>query len=233
MLSMVFFELIPESLETLSFEATNAFFFAGVLLFAAIIALVPEQSFASFVPSNGKGEGRGGGAKGKGKGPSKQREVRKVLLSGLITAFGITLHNFPEGLAIFLASKKSTKLALTLTTAMTLHNIPEGVAVAVPIYFATKSRWQALKITALSGLAEPLAVAFAALFFPAASSLSQHLVDAMLAGVAGIMAFLTFHELLPLAVRHAPGGFAGAVPALFLGMATMSAMIAAADRLAL
>ena len=47
------------------------------------------------------------------------------MLSGVVTAFGITVHNFPEGLAIFLASKKSTKLGLTLTAAMTLHNLPE------------------------------------------------------------------------------------------------------------
>mmetsp|Transcript_20733 Transcript_20733/g.43816 ORF Transcript_20733/g.43816 Transcript_20733/m.43816 type:complete len:293 (-) Transcript_20733:82-960(-) len=228
MLSMVFFELIPESMETLSFNATNAYFFLGVLLFATIVALVPEQQFESLVSSSSSSASPAAAAVAKAKG-GKRREVRQVLLSGLITAVGITLHNFPEGLAIFLASKQSTKLGLTLTAAMTLHNIPEGIAVALPIYFATKSKWEALKITMLSGLAEPLAVVFAALFFPAA--VSQHAVDAMLAGVAGIMAFLTFHELLPLAARHCPGGFSGAVPCLFFGMAAMSAMLALADGL--
>ncbi len=32
--------------------------------------------------------------------------VCQVLLSGLITALGIALHNFPEGVAVFLASIK-------------------------------------------------------------------------------------------------------------------------------
>ena len=214
MLSMIFLELIPEALEAISFNLTNVCFFSGILLFAAIIALVPEQSFESFV-SNPKKAG------------SKEKEIRKILLSGMITAFGISLHNFPEGLAIFLASKKSTRLGLTLTAAMTLHNIPEGVAVALPIYFATKSRWEALKITTLSGLAEPVAVIFAAVFFP--SSISQNLVDEMLAGVAGIMAFLVFCELLPLAVKHA--GWDQAVASLFIGMAIMSLMLSIADRM--
>lgn len=79
---------------------------------------------------------------------------------------------------------------------MTLHNIPEGVAVALPIYFVTKSKFKAVMLATVSGLAEPLAVVVAALFFP--SSISQNAVDAMLGGVAGIMAFLALYELLPL-----------------------------------
>ena len=30
----------------------------------------------------------------------------QVLMTGLITALGIALHNFPEGVAVFLASMK-------------------------------------------------------------------------------------------------------------------------------
>jgi zinc transporter ZupT len=32
---------------------------------------------------------------------------KRVLMSGLITAVGIALHNLPEGVAVFLASMKS------------------------------------------------------------------------------------------------------------------------------
>ena len=105
---------------------------------------------------------------------------------------------------------------------MTLHNIPEGVAVALPIYFATKSKWKALQIATFSGLAEPAAVIVAAMFFP--SSVSQYAVDAMLSGVAGIMAFLVFYELVPLALKHA--GLENSVASIFIGMAMMSASLA-------
>lgn len=70
-----------------------------------------------------------------------RREAKKrVLLSGLITALGIALHNFPEGVAVFLASYKSSAVGASLAIAIALHNVPEGVAVALPVYFATGSR---------------------------------------------------------------------------------------------
>jgi len=77
----------------------------------------------------------------------------------------------------------------------------------------------------VSGLAEPLAVVFASIFFP--SSISKDVVDAMLAGVAGIMAFLVFYELLPHAVKHA--GFERATASIFVGMAAMSFLLSVAD----
>lgn len=56
------------------------------------------------------------------------------------------------------------------------------------------------------------------LLFPV--NLSEHLVECMLAAVAGIMAFLTVHELMPLAIEHA--GRRDATFVVFLGMAIMS-----------
>jgi ZIP family zinc transporter len=38
------------------------------------------------------------------------RQRRQVLMSGLITAVGIGLHNFPEGVAVFLAAHKCQAL---------------------------------------------------------------------------------------------------------------------------
>ena len=63
MLSMIFFELIPEALESISFALTNVCFFAGILLFAAIVSLVPEQKFESFVSKPRAGKARGKEAK--------------------------------------------------------------------------------------------------------------------------------------------------------------------------
>uniref|UniRef100_A0A383VEI4 Uncharacterized protein n=1 Tax=Tetradesmus obliquus TaxID=3088 RepID=A0A383VEI4_TETOB len=143
---------------------------------------------------------------------------RQLLMSGVITALGIALHNFPEGVAVFLAAQKSPAVGLSLAIAIALHNVPEGVGVALPIYFATGSRWKGLQAAALSGLAEPLAVILLALFFP--GQIDERIVDCMLAGVGGIMAFLSFHELLPLAFQHA--GKSLAVGCLLAGMGIMS-----------
>lgn len=106
-----------------------------------------------------------------------------------------------------------------MACAIALHNIPEGVAVALPVYFATGSRWRGLQTAVLSGLAEPFAVILLGLFLPY-MQLNKHVVDGMLAGVGGIMAFLAFHELLPLSMQHA--GKHLAVGCMFAGMGLMS-----------
>ena len=72
--------------------------------------------------------------------------------SGGAFCAGIALHNFPEGVAVFLASMKSQAVGLSLAVAIALHNVPEGVAVALPVYFATKSRWLGFKYAFLSGV---------------------------------------------------------------------------------
>lgn len=94
-----------------------------------------------------------------------------------------------------------------------------GVAVALPVYFATGSRWRGLQTAVLSGLAEPLAVLLVGVALPF-MQLNKHVVDGMLAAVGGIMAFLSFHELLPLALQHA--GKPLAITCLFAGMGLMS-----------
>ncbi|KAL1197386.1 Zinc transporter ZTP29 [Cardamine amara subsp. amara] len=154
-------------------------------------------------------------------GKDMKKRRRQVLFSGIITAIGISLHNFPEGMAVFLGSIKGMRVGVNLALAIALHNIPEGVAVALPIYFATESKWQAFKLATLSGLAEPLGVIIVAYLFP--KSLSPEILEGLLGAVGGIMAFLTLHEMLPLAFDYA--GQKQAVKAVFVGMACMSASL--------
>lgn len=65
---------------------------------------------------------------------------------GIITALGISLHNFPEGIAVYLACLRGTTMGLPLAFAIAAHNIPEGIAVASPIYHSTGSKWEAFKV---------------------------------------------------------------------------------------
>jgi len=59
---------------------------------------------------------------------------------GLKTALAIAIHNFPEGLATFVATLAEPSVGVTLAIAIAIHNIPEGLCVALPIYYATGSR---------------------------------------------------------------------------------------------
>ncbi|KAL1368263.1 uncharacterized protein [Arachis hypogaea] len=52
-----------------------------------------------------------------------KRQSREVLFSGIITAICISLHNFPEGMAVFLGSVKGLQVGFNLALAIALHNI--------------------------------------------------------------------------------------------------------------
>jgi len=84
------------------------------------------------------------------------RHDAKLLRMGLFTALAIAIHNFPEGLATFLAALQSPSLGIAIAVAIALHNIPEGISVSVPIYYATGNRSKAFFYSVLSGLAEPV-----------------------------------------------------------------------------
>lgn len=216
MLSISFLDLAHNAINSIGFLKANLWFFAGVIFFAVIANFIPEPTIAPSRDVNNKKKGGDDGGK-----DIMKKHRRQVLFSGIITAIGISLHNFPEGMAVFLGSMKGLRVGVNLALAIALHNIPEGVAVALPIYFATQSKWQAFKLATLSGLAEPLGVIIVAYLFP--RSLSPEILEGLLASVGGVMAFLTLHEMLPLAFDYA--GQKQAIKAVFFGMAFMSASL--------
>lgn len=213
MLCISFMDLLPASMAVIGFARANMFFYQGVAFFAVIVALIPEPNADALL-----GKEKDEEWKCLSSDMPIKKHRKQVMFSGLVTALGIALHNFPEGIAVFLASVKATHTGLTLAVAIALHNIPEGIAVALPVYFATRSRWKALQLAVISGLAEPAAVIVVGGLLPV--KFSEETVECMLAAVGGIMAFLTVHELIPLAIEHS--GRTVATTATFIGMMMMS-----------
>ena len=76
---------------------------------------------------------------------------------GLVTALAIGIHNFPEGLATFVATLDDPAVGAALAVAIAIHNIPEGICVAMPIYFANGNRHKAFLWAVVSGLSEVVA----------------------------------------------------------------------------
>lgn len=74
---------------------------------------------------------------------------------GFVSTLAIGLHNFPEGVATFMAGYEDAALGVSIAIAIAMHNIPEGISVAMPIWYATGSRRRAFQYTLLSGMAEP------------------------------------------------------------------------------
>ncbi len=142
---------------------------------------------------------------------------------GLFTALAIAIHNFPEGLATFLAALKNPELGIAIAVAIALHNIPEGISVAVPIYYATGKRRKAFFYSFLSGLAEPVGAAVAYLVLRLIFGGGQFPPQAMgsLFGmVAGIMVYISLDELLPTSRAFGKGH--DSLLGLVAGMAVMA-----------
>ena len=87
-------------------------------------------------------------------------EWRRVLL--LVLA--VTVHNFPEGLAVGVGfgsagprgSPASFAAARNLAIGIALQNFPEGLAVSMPLYRHGEPLWRCVFYGQLSGMVEPL-----------------------------------------------------------------------------
>jgi len=121
----------------------------------------------------------------------------------LVTGLAITLHNFPEGLATFVAAAQSPANGAPIAIAIGVHNIPEGICVAAPIFHATGSRWRAFFWGTVSGLAETLAGAIGWIILSQKDGDMGWLSYAILFGlVAGMMTFISFKELIVTALEY-------------------------------
>ncbi len=137
-------------------------------------------------------------------------EHHKLMRMGLFTALAIGIHNFPEGLATFLAALEDPSLGLAIAVAIALHNIPEGISVSVPIFYATGSRRKAFFYSVLSGLAEPVGAGIGylaiRLFFGSGNgAVPSEIMGILFGGVAGIMVYISLDELLPTSRAYGKG----------------------------
>ncbi len=124
----------------------------------------------------------------------------KLKRAGIMTAVAICVHNFPEGMATFLTTTQNVTLGASVALAIAIHNIPEGIAVALPIYHVTGKKRYAMLYAALSGITEPIGALFGMFIFEL--FLPQVMVGFLMAAVAGIMTYISFDTLLPLAKEY-------------------------------
>ncbi|MCS5422334.1 MULTISPECIES: zinc transporter ZupT [Psychrilyobacter] len=182
-------------------------FFGGVFLIAIIDKLVPSYEN----PHELQGIEEIGEISDLEKDLEKMEEEKKsagehekfnraMMRMGLFSALAIGIHNFPEGLATFVAALKDPSLGVPIAVAIAIHNIPEGIAVSVPIYFATGNRKKAFFYSFLSGLAEPIGALVGYLILM--PFLSDTVFGIIFAGIAGIMVFISLDELLPAAQKY-------------------------------
>lgn len=134
----------------------------------------------------------------------KRQTWRRILL--LVLA--ITIHNFPEGLAVGVGfggigkSPSSTfESAVKLTLGIGLQNFPEGLSVSLPLLRLGYSPFKSFWYGQLSGMVEPLGGVLGALSVVVAEAALPY----ALAFAAGAMIYVVFDDLIPEAHVHGNG----------------------------
>lgn len=166
-------------------------FLAGLLITLVIDKMVPEVENPHHVRKQAEVEVAV---------HATSEERAKLGRAGVVFALVIGIHNFPEGLATFAGGLSGMQIGIPIAIAIALHNIPEGVAIGVPILYATGSRKKAFLYALLSGLAEPAGALIG--FLILAPFLSPAILATVFAVISGIMVYISFDELLPMAETY-------------------------------
>ncbi len=189
MLYLSFMEMMPEAIGYMSSYAQSAqgttavmMMFAGIGLMAIFDRVLPNPTILD---------------------TTEEKDKKTVLRAGLIMAFGMLIHNIPEGMAAFMASAYDRQTGLMMALAIALHNIPEGIAISSSIYYASANRKKAFGYAFLSGIAEPVGGLVA--YWLMGAYLNVYTMSLIYALAAGIMIYISLEELFPLAQQYAKG----------------------------
>ena len=185
MILVSFVKLLQESITALSgidaefgFLYAHAAFVGGILVFFLLDLIVPHEYEGTHDHP-------------------KSMEGSRLERTGVLTALGVGLHNFPEGVITLVGTLHDVRLGVVLAVAIALHNIPEGLAVSAPIYAATGSRGKSFLWSFLSGVAEPVGALIGALVLM--PIMTEPVMGVTLGAVAGVMVAISFDELIPAA----------------------------------
>jgi ZIP family zinc transporter len=133
-----------------------------------------------------------------------------------LLVLAITIHNFPEGLAVGVSFGTGDIVTGTsVAVAIGLQNIPEGLAVAAPLVREGYSRKYAAGLALVTGLVEPIGgLLGVSIVFVAVALLPYGLAFA-----AGAMIFVVGDEMVP--ESHAGGNARVATWGLIIGFFLM------------
>ena len=121
------------------------------------------------------------------------KHTNKLFKTGMIVFLGLTIHNFPEGLAIGSGFSASESLGLSLAIAICIHDIPEGLSIALPLKNGGMNTTKAILITAISGITTGIGAFIGSLI----SNISPNFISISLGFAAGAMLYIVSCELIP------------------------------------
>jgi ZIP family zinc transporter len=189
MMSIVFFELIPEAIAFSNIGVAIAGLIFGAIMVMALNNIMDKisktskfklhENYAEYFHSS-----------------DIIGHKKSLLRSGLIMLFVIALHNIPEGLAMGAAGYHDSALGLTLAIMIGLHNIPEGMAISAPLISGGFLKSRTIILVSLTG-ATTVIGAVTGVIIGGISDMSLALSFSM---AGGAMLYVVQGEILPQSI---------------------------------
>ncbi|PRX35554.1 ZIP family zinc transporter [Orenia metallireducens] len=164
MLAIVMVDLVPESIH----HSSLAYAVSGLLL-GFILLSITSKFFRKYI----KGE--------------------EYIHTGVLLGLGISMHNFPEGLAIGAGYIATAELGFGLAIVMAFHNFPEGLSMATPMNVGGWSPIRIFIATLLPGIPMGIGAFCGSLI----GYISPEFLSVTLGFAGGGMLYLTLFELIP------------------------------------
>jgi ZIP family zinc transporter len=191
MVSIVFFELLPEAV-----VHSNVWIAIFGLAMGALLVLGLNH-IMDRISRPGNGHSKLHDTFAEFFHASDMIESKKSMLrAGMIMLFAIALHNIPEGLAMGAAGYHDIGLGIAIAIIIALHNIPEGMAVAAPLMAGGLTKTKSVVITLVAGATTTFG-AIAGVLIGGISSLALAFSFAM---AGGAMLYVVVGEILPQAI---------------------------------
>ncbi|MCX7911128.1 MAG: ZIP family metal transporter [Endomicrobia bacterium] len=124
----------------------------------------------------------------------KKEGLRVNFKKTTLLFLAMTIHNFPEGLAIGVNIGSNNILSgLFLALAVGIQNIPEGLAISLPLHLEGLSKSKSFYYGQISAIVEPIGAVLGCLVV----SLWRKLLPYALSFAAGAMVYVVVEELIP------------------------------------
>ncbi len=170
MLSVISFDLMPEAYEIGGFFIVTLGLFIGLIVVFFAEEMIPTKKLSRYA--------------------GKKLDYIKM---SMIIIVSLSLHNFPEGIAVGSSTVYSDNLGIKIGILIAAHNIPEGMSVGVPLVMAGASPLYVILLTLLTGLP----TAFGAVLGAELGGISTYFIAFCLSAAASSMLYVSASQLIP------------------------------------
>ena len=170
MLAVTSFELMPQAYKIGGFFIVTLGLAIGLLIVFAAKDMIPVNKLKQY----------------------KGKKLNYIKMS-MIIIISLSLHNFPEGVAVGSSYVYSDSLGIKIGILIAAHDIPEGISVGIPLIMAGVSPTYVLFLTLLTGVPTALGAVFGALV----GGISDYFIAFCLSSAASSMLYVSANELIP------------------------------------